>query len=62
VLVFDDRPAIVENATIRSFALPDVLRPPAGASVSGRPVANLSFALNYALAPADAGTCSIRRL
>lgn len=53
VLVFDDRPAIVENATIRSFALPDVLRPPAGATVSGRPVANLSFALNYALAPAD---------
>jgi len=53
VLVFDDRPAIVENTTIRSLALPDVLRPPAGATVSGRPVANLSFALNYALAPAE---------
>jgi protein O-mannosyl-transferase len=54
VLLFDDRPAIVENQTIRSLALPDVLRPPAGATVSGRPVANVSFALNYALAPADA--------
>jgi tetratricopeptide (TPR) repeat protein len=54
VFVFDDRPAIVENTTIRSLALRDVLRPPAGATVSGRPVANLSFALNYALAPAEA--------
>lgn len=47
---FDDAPAIVENPTIRHLGrLGRVLSPPAnGSSVSGRPVANLSFALNYA--------------
>src|SRR5688500_4254095 len=47
VFVFDDVPAIVENHSIRSLSLPEVLRPPASATVSGRPVANVTFALNY---------------
>ena len=48
---FDDITAIVENPTIRHVgALGDVLLPPAGGSgVSGRPLINLSFALNYAI-------------
>ncbi len=48
--VFDDLPAIVENASIRDLAqLGRVLHPPAeGSSVDSRPLVNLSFALNYA--------------
>jgi hypothetical protein len=46
--VFDDRPAIEENATIRHFT--SAWWPPAGAlPVSGRPVVNLTLALNYAI-------------
>lgn len=47
--VFDDFPAIVDNATIRSFSpwwAP--LVPPSEGSTVARPVVNLSFALNYA--------------
>lgn len=46
--VFDDVPAIVENPTIRRFA--DALHPPSdrGLPVTGRPIVNLSLALNYA--------------
>lgn len=55
VFVFDDWPAIVENSTIRSLSL-EVLAPPAHATVSGRPVANLTFAMNQALAPASAAS------
>lgn len=49
--IFDDRPAIVDNPTIRDLrAFGTVLSPPAdGSSVTGRPLVNLSFALNYAL-------------
>jgi len=50
--VFDDLPSIVENETIRDLGDPAaVLSPPAdaGQTVSGRPLANLSFALNYAV-------------
>jgi len=49
--VFDDLPAIVTNPSIRSLShLGTVLTPPAdGSSVTGRPLVNLSFALNYAL-------------
>ena len=48
--VFDDATSIMDNSTIRQLWPPDVvLSPPAnGANVSGRPLANLSFALNYA--------------
>src|SRR6266571_87797 len=49
--VFDDLPAIVENDTIRSgFDLGKLLQPPAPSTVAGRPVLNLTFALNHAIA------------
>lgn len=49
--VFDDEGAILENPTIRSLAHPAaVLSPPTGGlPVTGRPITNLSFALNYAV-------------
>jgi protein O-mannosyl-transferase len=50
--VFDDGPAILGNPTIRHFStLGDVLSPPraGGQTVGGRPVVNLSLAVNYAL-------------
>ena len=48
--VFDDLPAIVDNPTIRHLdQLGAVLHPPAdGSTVTGRPLLNLSFALNSA--------------
>jgi tetratricopeptide (TPR) repeat protein len=46
--LYDDATAIVGNATLRHFS--SALFPPAGGfSTSGRPVLNLSFALNYAI-------------
>ena len=50
--VYDDVLAIPENPTLRHlWPLTDVLLPPVegGLTVSGRPVLNLSFALNHAL-------------
>ena len=49
--VFDDGLAVRENTSIRSLAHPGaVLSPPAdGSGASGRPLVNLSLALNYAL-------------
>jgi tetratricopeptide (TPR) repeat protein len=49
--VFDDVPAISENPSIRSLsAIGDVLAPPRGTvTAMGRPVLNLSLALNYAM-------------
>jgi protein O-mannosyl-transferase len=49
VFVFDDIPALARNESIRSLAT--ALQPPEGQTTSGRPVANLSFAIGYALAP-----------
>jgi hypothetical protein len=48
---FDDGEAILENGSIRQlWPLTTPLHPPPqGTAVSGRPVANVSFALNYAL-------------
>ena len=48
---FDDIPNIAENPTIRSlWPIWGPLQPPgAGHAVSGRPVVNLSLAINYAL-------------
>ena len=43
--VFDDRTAIVENSSIRSFA--EVLRQERNLPTSGRPLVALSFAANY---------------
>jgi tetratricopeptide (TPR) repeat protein len=54
---FDDRPAILRNETIRHlWPLSGPLNPPHdGSGVSGRPLVNLSLALNYA-----AGGFSVR--
>jgi protein O-mannosyl-transferase len=49
--VFDDRASIVDNPTLRSLWPPSLaLAPPRGEglTVEGRPVLNLSFALNFA--------------
>lgn len=53
--VFDDVLAITENQSIRRLsALGDVLTPPhEAATAQGRPVLNLSLALNYRLGGAD---------
>ena len=54
--LFDDQPAIVENQTIRSLRpIGEVLETavPNGASVRGRPLVNLSIALNYAAGGLD---------
>src|SRR5271170_5006265 len=53
--VFDDRYSIVENASIRHlWPLWAVLRPDhGGMTVSGRPLVNLSLAVNYALGGLD---------
>lgn len=53
--VFDDIPAIVENPTIRRLWPPHAALspPPGGLTVSGRPVLNLTFALNHAFGGLD---------
>jgi Flp pilus assembly protein TadD len=51
--VFDDTPAIVDNPTIRRlWPITSVLLPPhgEGVTVEGRPVLNLTLAVNYAIA------------
>ena len=49
-LVYDDRASITENESIRHlWPLGPVLSPPAEAGTGGRPFANLTFALSYAL-------------
>ena len=45
--VYDDGPALANNATLHHFA--SAFFPPAGTTTSGRPLVNLSFALNYAI-------------
>ena len=53
VFVLDDERAIVRNQTIRTlwpFTVP--LSPPSESTVAGRPVANLSFAISYAMGAA----------
>ena len=49
--IFDDEPSIVDNHTIRSLVPPwgPFTDTPQGTTVSGRPLVNLSLALNYAL-------------
>ena len=47
-LIFDDRDAIIDNGTIEDLSSTRVLFPPHETSVAGRPVANVSFAVNYA--------------
>jgi tetratricopeptide (TPR) repeat protein len=51
VLVGDDEAAIAQNTTIRLLSsFGTVLSPPADTTVAARPLANLTFAINYALA------------
>jgi len=48
--LFDDINAVSTNPTIRHFALRSVLNPPNdGSATTGRPVVNLSYAVNYAI-------------
>jgi len=49
-LIFDDHPAIERNATIRQLwpLTPVLLTPVSAAGATGRPLVNLSLALNYA--------------
>src|SRR6186713_633115 len=48
--IWDDRVAIVENASIAPPAgLADAIRPPAENPMTGRPLVNASLALNYRL-------------
>ncbi len=54
--VYDDVPAIKDNPTIKQlWPLTTVLSPPndSGITVNGRPLLNLSFALNYAFGGLD---------
>lgn len=54
VFVFDDRPTIVQNESILDLGnLGKVLSPPLDTTTSGRPVANLTFAINHALGGFD---------
>ena len=53
LFVFDDEPAIVQNAHItRLWPLTAAMAAPEGTTASGRPMVSLSLALNYALASA----------
>lgn len=48
--VFDGVSGIADNTSIRKlWPLLGALHPPAGTSLTGRPIANLSFALDYAI-------------
>ena len=49
--VLDDQPAITDNFSIRSFAT--AWSPPKEITTTGRPVVNLSLAVNYALGGLD---------
>ncbi len=52
--IFDDKPGILENETIRTLWPPwGALRPPSETGVSSRPIVNLSLAVNYALGGTD---------
>jgi protein O-mannosyl-transferase len=55
VFVFDDKPTIVNNPHIKTlWPLMTSMSAPAEAPVSARPIAALTLALNYALAPPEA--------
>ncbi|MHC4079916.1 MAG: tetratricopeptide repeat protein [Planctomycetota bacterium] len=52
--IYDDAVAIVENGSIRQLWPPrDVLSPPAGTPVAGRPLVNLTLAANYRIGGLD---------
>jgi protein O-mannosyl-transferase len=48
--IFDDQNNIVDNISIRNLlSVSQLLAPPLGMGISGRPVVNLTLALNYAI-------------
>lgn len=52
--VFDDRPAILENPSLRTlWPLSVPLSPPAYLPTAGRPLVNLSFAMNFRVGELD---------
>lgn len=52
--VFDDQSGIIENSSIRHLSsLGAIMHPPVDAGVRGRPLANLTFALDYAVGGLD---------
>ena len=52
--IFDDQTTVVSNASIRQlWPLAVPLSPPAETAMAGRPVANLTFAANYAVGGLD---------
>ena len=54
VFVLDDKYAVLDNPNIKTlWPLTESMSAPPENPVSGRPVASLTFALNYALAPPD---------
>src|SRR6266511_2970506 len=50
--LYDDHTAVVTNNSIRALASA-LTPPPHGAPVSGRPLVNLTFAINYAVGALD---------
>jgi tetratricopeptide (TPR) repeat protein len=61
--VFDDIPAITWNTTIRTLWPPStVLSPPPRTAATGRPIVNLSLALNYALSGYKVGSYHVFNL
>lgn len=61
--VLDDLAAIPGNSTIRALWPPsNVLSPPARTAVTGRPVVNLSLALNYAIGGLNVGSYHVFNL
>ncbi len=51
--IVDDTSSVVQTSTIRDLSSLRVLRPPADQPMSGRPLVNASFAVNYALGGTD---------
>jgi protein O-mannosyl-transferase len=52
--ILDDQSSVVDNRQIREWwRLATILRPESDSSVAGRPIVNLSFAVNYALGGLD---------
>ena len=51
--VIDDINAIINNPQIRTLTLSDALSPPKETPVAGRPLVNLTFAINYTLSGLD---------
>jgi protein O-mannosyl-transferase len=54
-MVIDDQVTILENRQIRDLWSPEVLMPERELTVAGRPLANVTFAVNYALGGTSVG-------